>query len=258
MQDNPGRTVSEQPCVWVSAGVLSYRPCDREFDCEACPLHLALRGGGAGTAAALGESVPAGPDDPVGRYLAGLGAGCALHLDRAYSADGLWLESDPSGDVRVGLDDYTLRLLQPVDDVVLPRIGLWLEHGAPCAWVYRGRLAVALHAPVSCEVVAVHPDPVLATPADGRQADDRWWFRVRPREPVAEAAGLRRNEALLSWYLGRVRTVHEHLNAVTVPPAHAALGPMCHDGGLPAGDLEAVLGRERFAALVGALFPMQI
>jgi glycine cleavage system H lipoate-binding protein len=254
--------LSALPCVWVTAGVLSYRLCDREFDCETCPLHSALRGGHPAALAADGARAPvfgaAGGDDPVGRFLATLGAGCTLHLDRAYSDDGLWMETTPSGEVRIGLDDYTLRLLQPVDEVVLPRIGSWLPHGAPCAWVYRGRLAIPLRCPVAGEVAAVHPHPTLAPPRDGDVADDRWWFRVRPHEPVAAAAGLFRNEALLGWYLSRVRTVHEHLDAVVSPVEGRLAGPLMNDGGTPTGDLEAVLGRERFEALVAALFPMHI
>jgi glycine cleavage system H lipoate-binding protein len=262
MRSNPDRTPPELPCVWVAAGVISYRPCDREYDCEGCPLYLALRGGGAGAVAAAGAETPAtgpvGGDDPVGRYLAELGAGCTLHLDRAYSAEGLWMDPDPSGEWRIGLDEYTLRLLQPVADVVLPRAGVWLQHRAPCAWVNRGRLAIALRSPVAGEVVAVHPRPALAPPGEAERADDRWWFRIRPHESVAGAPGLYRNEALLSWFLGRVRAVHEHLNAVMAPSALPVAGPLRNDGGLPVGDLEAVLGRERFEALVGSLFPMQI
>jgi glycine cleavage system H protein len=209
----------------------------------------------AGGASAAG---PAAAEEVVDRYLADLGSGCTLHLDRAYSAEGLWMEQEPSGDVRIGLDDWTLRLLQPVEDVTLPRVGVWLGHGAPCAWVNRGRLAIPLRAPVAGEVVAVHPRPALAPPGGEVRADDRWWFRLRPHEPLASAAGLYRNEALLSWYLGRVRTVHEELNAAMAPAAGAAVGPVLNDGGLPAADLETVLGRERFEALVGALFPMQV
>lgn len=262
MRPNPDQTSSELPCVWVTAGVLSYRLCDREFDCEGCPLYLALRGGGAGAVAAAGPAgpgpAPVGGDDPVGRFLAELGSGCTLHLDRPYSAEGLWMESTSSGEVRIGLDDYTLRLLQPVDNVVLPRVGTWLQHRAPCAWVNRGRLAIALRCPIAGEVVAVHPRPALAPPRQGDGADDRWWFRLRPHESVAAAAGLYRNEALLGWYLGRVRAVHEHLNAVMAPSAGGVAGPIRADGGLLVGDLEAVLGQGRFEALVGVLFPMQI
>jgi glycine cleavage system H protein len=262
MKPRSDRTSPQLPCVWVTAGVLSYRPCDREYECEDCPLYLALRGDASGAASAAGRGAPAAPapdgDGEVGRFLAELGAGCTLHLDRAYSAEGLWMEELPSGELRVGLDDYTLRLLQPLADVVLPRVGVWLQHGAPCAWLNRGRLAIPLRAPLAGEVVAVHPRPALGPPAEGETADGRWWFRLRPLEPVATAAGLNRNEALLRWFLGRVRSVHEQLNAVMAPAGQQVAGQVRNDGGLPAGDLETVLGRERFEALVGALFPMQL
>jgi glycine cleavage system H lipoate-binding protein len=249
------------PCVWMSAGVLRFRLCDREYECEGCPLYLALRGGGVGAAAAVGseaaDPAPAGGDDAVGRYLSKLGAGCGLRLDSAYSAEGLWLETEPSGELRVGLDDYTLRLLAPIDDVVLPRPGVWLQHGAPCAWINRGRLAIALRCPVAGEVVAVHPHPALAPPRDQEPPGERWWFRLRPHEAVAAAGGLQRNEALLGWFLARVRAVHGHLSAVMAGTAGAA-GPLLSDGGIPTPDLELVIGRERFEELVGTLFPRYI
>jgi glycine cleavage system H lipoate-binding protein len=262
MPSQADRALTELPCVWVTAGVLSYRLCDREYDCEHCALYHALQGGGVDAVAAAGAGAatpgPSAAEDPVGRYLAELGTGCTLHLDRAYSAEGLWMESEQNGDVRIGLDDYTLRLLQPVDDVVLPRVGVWMQHRAPCAWVNRGRLAIALRSPVAGEVVAVHPKPALAPPRGDDRAADRWWFRLRPHESVTAASGLYRNEALLSWFLGRVRSVHDHLNAVMRSSADPSVGPVLNDGGLPAGDLEVVLGRERFEALVGTLFPMQV
>lgn len=257
------QTLRELPCVWVSAGVLSYRLCDREYECEGCALYQALRGGGSAEGTSTGaleaaKDVPAGVEDPVRRYLAGLGSGCALHLDRAYSAEGLWIDSEPSGKLKIGLDDYTLRLLQPVADVVLPRAGVWLAHGAPCAWVNRGRLAIALRCPVAGEVVEVHPRPVLGPLRSGDSAEQRWWFRLNPHESLAMAAGLYRSEALLGWFLARVRVVHDHLAAVMTPSAGGALGPALADGGIPTLDLEMVLGRERFEALVGTLFPLQV
>ena len=263
MRPIPDRTRTELPCVWVSAGVLSYRLCDREYECEGCPLYQALRGGASAEGMAAGAVLAApvassGVEDPVGRYLAELGSGCTLRLDRAYSADGLWMESEPEGALRIGLDDYTLRLLQPVDGVVLPRPGVWLGHGAPCAWVNRGRLAIALRCPVAGEVVEVHSHPVLASPQCGGGADGRWWFRLIPHESLAATAGLYRNEALLSWFLGRVRAVHRELDAVMTPAplGGTAATPSLNDGGIPTYDLEIALGRERFEALVGTLFPL--
>lgn len=32
------------PCVWMSAGLISFKLCDREGECESCPFDRAMRG----------------------------------------------------------------------------------------------------------------------------------------------------------------------------------------------------------------------
>jgi hypothetical protein len=35
---------SKKKCVWMEAGLVSYKICDRNFECESCPLDYGLRG----------------------------------------------------------------------------------------------------------------------------------------------------------------------------------------------------------------------
>jgi hypothetical protein len=32
------------PCVWMSAGLVAYKLCDRGFECDGCPFDQAMRG----------------------------------------------------------------------------------------------------------------------------------------------------------------------------------------------------------------------
>jgi hypothetical protein len=34
------------PCVWMSAGLVSFKLCDREGECEGCPFDRAMMGRG--------------------------------------------------------------------------------------------------------------------------------------------------------------------------------------------------------------------
>jgi hypothetical protein len=36
--------LTDQACVWMRAGVIRFWLCDRNFDCDHCPLDAALRG----------------------------------------------------------------------------------------------------------------------------------------------------------------------------------------------------------------------
>ena len=35
---------NDKKCVWMEAGVVSYKICDRNFECDTCPLDIGLRG----------------------------------------------------------------------------------------------------------------------------------------------------------------------------------------------------------------------
>jgi hypothetical protein len=34
---------SEHPCLWMMAGVMAYKLCEREYQCESCPLDMEMR-----------------------------------------------------------------------------------------------------------------------------------------------------------------------------------------------------------------------
>jgi hypothetical protein len=42
--DERRTAASPTQCVWMQAGVVGYKLCDREFDCDRCPFDAALRG----------------------------------------------------------------------------------------------------------------------------------------------------------------------------------------------------------------------
>lgn len=97
-------THAAPPCVWVDAGVLSYRLCDRGFSCESCPLDAALRNDPrlvfTGACAGLGEH----PDMVFPR-------------DRLYAPGHRWVQVICPGRIRTGLDACAARLLPPACEV---------------------------------------------------------------------------------------------------------------------------------------------
>lgn len=257
----------ELPCIWVLAGVLSYRPCDRNYDCEHCELYHALRGRATpGGEQSGSEAVPGratGPasaiaDDMVNAYVCHLTAGCTLHFDRPYSPEHFWLDR-ANGQVTIGLDDHVLRVLYPVEDLVPPKVGMCLKRGEPCGWVVRRRSTIALTMPIGGEVAEVNGrflDAVRTTHQSG--GDEPWFFRVVPHEDVDAVPELYWGERALQWYLHKIEVLKRHLRDAVAPDEHCHLGPVMADGGTPSLDLEAILGVERFEALVDEIFRVHI
>lgn len=267
MTESDAKQLEALPCIWVLAGVLSYRLCDRNYDCEGCELFHALQGGrpqtrGFGNAREVGGAQPTSSSElesRVSSYICYLSAGCELHLDRPYSPSHFWLRHAHGEHVFVGIDSHLLRLLYPVDDVTLPHVGVLVKRGEICGWITRGRLAIPLHAPLSGMVEEVNEpylDRVRAT--GGAEGSDLWLLNLAAGEDIDTVPDLYRGEAALAWHLKKVQLVKRYLRDAVTTDVDDRVGPTLEDGGAPNLDVEAVMGREPFEALVVDLFNIQI
>jgi glycine cleavage system H lipoate-binding protein len=226
-----------QPCVWMVAGVLSYRLCDRDYDCEHCPLDAAIHGG----APAAADPVPAAAAvEPAWGIRDGL---------RYHPVYGWVAESDP-GRLRWGIDALTARLLDHLTEVILPAAGTHIAQGKVACWAIDDGELVPLRSPVSGRVARgnqlVGRDPAVVIHAP---YDEGWLVEVEggegaeaglcgPEERRAEAARqMKRFHRAAMGYL--------HTNDV--------VGPTAHDGGERLQDLRRVLGRARYHRLVFSL-----
>lgn len=106
-------------CVWMTAGVLTYKLCDRGLACERCPVDAALGGGDRRGGAARGPS----------------GVWC-FPSDRRYSAGHTWAQVRGPETARVGLDAFAAGVAPIPLGVALPATGDRVE---------RDRASVALH-----------------------------------------------------------------------------------------------------------------
>lgn len=78
------------PCIWMSAGLVAYKLCDRGFECDGCPFDQAMRGGTAAPARR-------GRRDAVGYPAFGVArpAGAAPRIDAGADGDPVPWRFDP-------------------------------------------------------------------------------------------------------------------------------------------------------------------
>lgn len=267
MKESAHTEQSELPCIWVLAGVLSYGLCDRYYDCENCELYRVLRGRGIASARTAPEARAAESTDSaapaierrVSSYIWRLTAGCELYLDRPYCACHFWLRRSASDQVELGLDGHLLRTLYPIKSITLPQAGVLMKRDDPCGWITRGRVAIPLTAPITGVVTAVNEAYLERIRSRGGiNGGDDWLLALKAHEDLDTVGGLYRGEQTLTWYLRKIQLLKRYLRETLVSGNDEALGITLSDGGERNPDLEQVLGRERFEALVDELFRMQI
>ena len=223
-----------QRCIWMSAGILSYQLCDREFDCDRCPLDRAMR---MHFSSHHGEHRPA----------PGAGEGAADR--RLYSRDHSWTLRTGEGVVRVGLEPSIASVLVDAKEVVLPPAGAFVSPGGYCCWIILPGGSVPLRSPVSGRVVrtnacvAAEPHQISASPMDRG-----WLFEVQPDPGLREERLLEKAEAEELYAGDSARFKDLLLESLRVSPEE--VGFTMADGGQLLHDALGLLGPERYCNIV--------
>jgi glycine cleavage system H protein len=225
----------DRVCIWMSAGLVRYKLCDREFDCERCPLDAALRGGPDSRGAPSSEAacfVPVFPED------------------RRYAPGHLWVAEGKAG-ARVGLDSLAVALLGTPGRVSWAASGRALAAGAAAATLEMPYGAVPLGLPVSGRALR-HNAAVEARP--GLLPDDPygagWLLEVEGAGPggveLVDAVRAREEAGLDLRHFRRAAALRLLTDA-------DAVGPTMADGGQALTDLRRILGARRYLGLVREL-----
>lgn len=134
-------------CVWMDAGLLAYKLCDRGFDCVRCPLDAALRSHPLDAVLDISRDAADGP------------RGIAFPPDRRYTACHTWIGEPDTGEprVRLGLDAFAARLIGPPRGVHLAGPGLNSKPGEPVCSIDLPGGGLPIGLPLSGRVVSSNP-----------------------------------------------------------------------------------------------------
>lgn len=229
------------PCVWMCAGLLTYKLCDRDFDCERCPLDAALRGEPAGVPFRTALSEP-------GRR--------ASHFpdDRLYSPGHLWLRPLGGGGdrvLRLGVDAFAAAVIGHCREVRWPDPDRRVGRGEVICEIDLGLGLLPLAAPLAGRAAGANrllrrePARMLTEPYD-----EGWILDLEADDP-AELRGLLTAEA------ARERTrldLQRFRRRVAIHLLDdARVGPSLPDGGELLSDLRQMLGGPRYLELLREL-----
>ena len=231
---------STEPCVWMAAGLVNYKLCDRDFDCTRCPLDLALRGGRS-------ESVEGGV--PAGYVRRGEG----FPNDRRYAAGHTWVAAgcrpgEPT--VRIGLDGFAAALLpRPVSarSVGGPRA---LRRGDVICDIELPEGTLSVRAPVGGHLerenpaLRERPGLIVESPYH-----DGWLVDLIPSQADMALGGLLDAAAARERTALHLRRFRRRI-ALDLLADASPVGPCMADGGEALTSLSEILGGARYLKIL--------
>jgi len=141
-----------------------------------------------------------------------------------------WVKIEEGATVRIGLDDFALRLLGPLDRIEAPLMGKVVEQGRGDIVLNRSTNAARLQSPVSGVVTDVNP--VLRERGSLANQDpytQGWVMRLHSKRLRQDLKGLMIGEQARAYLDEEVEQLYRVIEAET--------GPLAADGGYLADDI---------------------
>lgn len=156
--------INQRKCRHMLSGRLAYKLCGHGYDCVRCPYDQMLEDNGILTTLS----------EPQCDHASGFN----VARDYYYHHGHTWARVEYGGLVRVGMDDFALRLLGPQDKIELLGLGEVVAQNRPHAKIARGGHTAQPLSPVDGKVVAVNAKLKGYTDTANHSPYGEGWFMV--------------------------------------------------------------------------------
>ncbi len=201
----------ERNCRHSLTGRIAGRACAYDYRCDKCDFDQYF------------EDVwtPRRSDLPAEvQYIKGFG----VAVDHYFHDGHTWARIESGGTIRVGMDDFALKLLGKADGFDLPLTGKELDAGQPGWGLKRRNHAADVRSPVDGVIVEVNSS-VRDNPnrANRSPYGEGWLFTVHTPNIKGTVKNLMANTETLSWLDAEVLKLEEMIEETA--------GPLTADGG---------------------------
>jgi CheY-like chemotaxis protein len=137
-----------------------------------------------------------------------------------------WVSLLMNGMVRVGIDDFTHKIIGRIDSVELPGEGRMVTRGDPLFSIQQGDLSLSVPSPVSGRVCGVnaelldHPDLIKLKPYQLG-----WLCRIEPSKLNDDLKEMKIGDDAVSWYREEVERFTKMKEEVSRDAGDAAVAP---------------------------------
>jgi glycine cleavage system H lipoate-binding protein len=173
--------------------------------------------------------------------------GFEIRDNLAYHPGHTWALSESPSLVRVGLDDFAVRLIGKVQGMVLPKRGQWIRQGQKIATVFRDGGKAELVSPIEGEVTNINEALLEDTGLLRRDPyGEGWLVTVQSPDAKTNFRNLLRGGLARRWMEEASNALRSHMPALA--------GAVAQDGGVAADDLANHLPGQAWSELTREFF----
>lgn len=246
---------NDSKCIWMSAGIVNYKLCDRNFDCEGCEFNRVMQGAIPHFAQQSDQQDKSNGIEHTVLFqcLVAILEGCNIQLDRYYHHTHFWLKCLDRNTVSVGLDPLSYKIAYPVKRIILPEVGEFFHKGQLIGWLVRNENTIPLHSPLQAEIIKVNP-LFLLQGAETVQREDSYLF-IMYAEDILKAVKKSCGSIGGSDIYGHKISILKNFLQKSINAGQSQeIGITIADGGTCEKDIEKIIGIKLYQEMIYTLF----
>ncbi len=258
---------NELKCVWMTAGLLTYKLCKYNLQCEKCPLDWELRNVSStpsfySTASSELEHRGPGEESPTPtlegekreekRETEEDLPHVNIKQSLFYHSGHTWMKVESADEVRIGIDLFLAGMTGKAKVVLLSPSRRRCVRGEILCSIIQEEGILHIVSPISGSILSVnpklkdHPELIRQDPLG-----EGYLLTLKPKNLQREQKNFLWGEEALSW----CRKEWERFKADVISELHSdqeRLGMTMQDGGIKLNDMKKLIDPERYVQLVNA------
>jgi glycine cleavage system H protein len=217
----------ERKCIWMTTGFISYKLCDRNYQCEICPFDQAIKN----EEGFEDDSPESEEDDWVERSLAS-DPSTRINGYIFYHPDHCWVKVENPEKARIGIDALLTQLITDIKVVILPQAGSFTGQRECFAHIIQEDYILPVISPLSGSIQTVNPrlkkEPQLITEDPG---GDGWLITIKPKNLESDLKNLLFGRKAFLWHQREEKAIIAR-TGLLLKHNPQAVGPTMQDGGV--------------------------
>lgn len=249
-------------CIWMLSGLVNYKLCDLNFECDICEFHKSMykifpddisvnlsEEQFTISESEIKSDLNTADIDNRNKFLLHFFSGCKIHLNRFYHSNHLWSDCDSDNHLLLGLNSLTVKVLEPIDEIIMPDVARKYNKGEMLTGVVRKGRVIPFHSHIIGKVMEINPQIMEKSLMRIIYQDD-YLFKM---DTVGNPVNNNYDDSFikgLQFFTKKVGTLIKYFNNAFRKGIFSDVGFAMADGGKMVNDLEKVIGKDEFEKLI--------
>jgi glycine cleavage system H lipoate-binding protein len=250
--------VGEVKCIWMTAGIVNYKLCDKKYDCDNCGFYFTAKDDPSVyeriyPSVSRNNAPELKSNDYRDRILSFLDD-WSIDEKCQYYPGHIWVKMKDENTALVGIDSLFGKILPKTKNIVEPLIGNILKQDQPGCWVTSNDITFTLKSPLSGIVDKVNENLFLESDLISQDPFGKGWlFSLKPTNFDIERKKLINAEKMKFNTERDVLKLKKKLLSV-IEPHNEEIGETMMDGGQALSDIYIIIGKKNYQNIIISLF----